>query len=142
MDNAAWTKIAVTITPDNIANPSPPGDGSATADLCAFSGANRTLSQTTTIPATTGPGTSTDFTPAVTFNREFHTAAIDGVNYVVSVYVQDQGALGNTLRLSIQVVGGFIQARVVSSGGSVSAHIWGWQLELGTVPSAYIPRTT
>lgn len=139
MDDAVWTKVVVTVTPDDAASPNPPGDGSSTADLCFWSGANRTLAQTTTVAATAGSG-ATSFLPAATWNRESVTVVIDGASYTASVYVQDQGATGNQLRLFVDVSGGFIRVRLVSLDGSSAAHVWGWQLEQSASATAYQKR--
>lgn len=139
MDNAAWTKVVVTVTPNDAASPNPPGDGSSTADLCSWGGANRTLSQTTTIAATAGSG-AMSFLPAATWNRETATVAIDGTSYTLSVYVQDLGATGNQLRLFVDVAGGFIRVRLVSLDGTSAAHVWGWQLEQSATATAYQKR--
>lgn len=139
MDDAVWTKVVVTVTPDDAASPNPPGDGSSTADLCSWGGSNRTLLQASSVVGAAG-SYSTTFTPAVSWNRETLTGSIDGADYTASVYIQDQGATGNQLRLFLEVSGGVIRVRLFSVGGSVAAHVWGWQLEQSASATAYQKR--
>jgi hypothetical protein len=140
MDNAVWTKIAVTVLADAAANPNPPGDGSLTADNCSFVGSNRFLRQTTAIAAASGSN-ATSFTPTVgVWNQFTSTATFDTGTYTLSVFVQGVSGAG-TLRLNLTVLGGFIDCNLQSTN-SLICNVWGWQLETGPTFTTYIPRTT
>lgn len=144
MDNAAWTKTTfLTVTADLAPNPSPPGDGSSTADQCAYANFSRRLSQTTTLACSGAELAMTNINPVpASWTRFNATATFTGLgDLVASVYVQFISGLGS-LRLDIDVVGGFIRCSLLSVGGAVAANVWGWQLESGATPTAYSPRTT
>lgn len=139
MDNAAWTKIAVTVTPDVIANPNPPGDGTLTADSCSFVGSNRFLRQTTTIAATTGSGNAS-FTPTVgVWTQVTATTAFDTGTYTLSVFTQGISGVG-ALKFGLSVLGGFIDCNLQSTNSLICA-VWGFQLEVGGAFTTYVPRT-
>lgn len=139
MDNAVWSKNA-SVTPDASANPSPPGDGSSTADLCTFVAANRFILQSSGIPATSGSAVL-NITPTGTWTRYVRDTVFDVGTYTVSVYVQGVSGLG-TLRLVLDVAGGVIEAKITAIAAASVANIWGWQLETGGSATGYVPRTT
>ena len=141
LTNAVWVKAAITITADATANPNPPGDGSTTADLAAWSAASRNLQQATAISAISGGGSATFLPSWAIWTRQEVTAVIDGVDWVASVYVMDQAGMGNNLRLFLEVALGVIRVRLTSLVGPVGAYVWGWQLETGTTAGSYTPRT-
>lgn len=138
MDDAVWAKFVVTVTPDSAANPSPPGDGSSTADLCAWGGSSRRLSQTTGITAATGTGSQL-VTASGSWTRVTKTVAFDVGQYTASVYTQSVTGAGS-VSLFLDVSGGFIRASLLSNN-VVSFNVWGWQLETGAVATDYVPRT-
>lgn len=142
LDNAVWSKNVVTVTADDAANPSPPGDGSTTADLCSWGGATRHILQNTAIATAGLASFSTTFAPPAVWERKSVTGTIDGTNYTASVYVQDQSVSGNSLRLFLEDPTGVIRVRLLSIGGALAAHVWGFQLEVGSSPTTYVPRTT
>lgn len=143
MDNAAWTKSVVTVTPDALANPSPPGDGTLTADSCAWGGATRALRQLTSLAVTglsAGGLTINPAVDAVGWTRFSVTQAVDGVNYCLSLYLIYVSGAGK-LTLSMFNLSGAVRVNLVADN-AVTCGVWGWQLEVGSSPSTYVPRTT
>jgi hypothetical protein len=139
MDNAVWTKIAVTVAPNTVASPSPPGDGSLVADTCSFVGANRFLRQTTAIAAATGSN-SASFTPTVgVWNQFTATAPFDTGTLTLTTFVIGISGAGG-LKLNLTVLGGFVDCNLQSTN-SLVVGVWGWQLETGAVFTTYAPRT-
>lgn len=139
LDNAAWSKN-IGVTPDASANPFPPGDGTSTADLCTFVAANRFILQSSGIVAASG-GAVLNITPTGTWTRYVRDTVFDVGTYTLSVYVQGVSGLG-TLRLTLDVAGGVIEAKITATGAASVANIWGWQLETGGTATGYVPRTT
>lgn len=141
MDNAAWAKTGVSVTADLANNPNPPGDGSATADACDFTASGRILRQVTSLAASTGSSVA-DIDPVPAgWTRFSTTATFDIGQMTVSVYVQHVSNVG-TLRLFLNIIGGFVSASLISQDDAVVANVWGWQLEAGASATAYTPRTT
>lgn len=145
LDNAVWTKgAAVTITADAASNPAPPGDGSITADLVTFGGANRFLKEASAIATVDGGASGTlNINPVPLAWTRFQISCTfsDVGSYVASVYVLLSAGAG-TLRLSLNGSGGFVTVTLTSITAAVSAYVWGWQLETGALATGYVPRTT
>lgn len=143
IDNAVWQKNLVTVTPDFAANPNPPGDGSSTADACAFGGANRFMAQAIAT-TTAGASNSQAINPVpATWTRISVSTTFDVGTYTASVYVQLVSGLGSLkLVLDGNGAGGTIRAQLITQTAAVVALVWGWQLETGGTATGYVPRTT
>jgi hypothetical protein len=142
LDNAAWGKVVVTVSPDAAANPNPPGDGSSSADQCSFASGNRRIEQVTGL-ATAGASNLTNINPVPgSWTRYSVSTTFPDIGALTaSVYVQHVSNSG-TLRLGLDNSGGFVRTYLLSVTNAVAVNVWGWQLETGASATAYQPRTT
>lgn len=123
-DNAVWTKFSAVVTPNAGNSPL----GSATADEIALIGS---ISQVSSVPASSGSAINTDVSPAAAWQRFLVTATFDVGVYTFSVWLRDLAENGLGVTLSLVVSGGFIAARLVDQGDEAVFQAWGAKLETG-----------
>lgn len=108
-DNAAWTKVAVTVTAD-YGDPTYPG-----ADRLVMPN-SRQSAQVTSVAATSG-STIANVSITSSWARYTASATVDGVPYTFSVELISISGSAN-LRLQINVPAGFISVSILNASGS------------------------
>jgi len=136
-DNAIWEKDSVIV----VANAATDPLGGLTADSLSFllSGA---VSQLSSAGGVSGDSRD-DAAVTTAWTRFSSTASIDGNPYVGSVYLKTLAGTA-TVTLALGIDGEAVRFTLTDFGGLGPFEIvaWGAQLETGTVPTTYVPRTT
>lgn len=123
--NAAWAKIAVTVTADT-GDPTHPN-----ADRLVMA-SPRFVRQTTSIACTVATGALTGSADFVWGRREVD-GLIDGVPYVWSVELSPSSAW----RIRLTATGGFAAVLIDGAGSAADILAWGAKLEQGSSFSGY-----
>lgn len=130
LDNAAWTKTACTIVPDQ--------DG--TADELASTGATCALRQVTNTASTSGAAVTAVVGPhPAGYVNDSLTGTFDGLPYTLTMRSKDAGG-GESVTLRIDRSGGFLRASVEDPSGAADILIAFLQLEQAGAFTTYHRR--
>lgn len=127
--NAAWTKVALTITTDM-------GDAThPTADQVIMPNSRQLLQNSTT--AATAGGNTANITITSSWARYSSTGTIDGLPYTYSIELLSVSG-ATALRLGVNASGGFIQVTLFNQSGSPATFLaYGAKLEQAASFSSY-----
>jgi hypothetical protein len=125
MDNAAWTKVGVTVTANQEISP----DGNTSADYVQYSGGSTELRQN--IPSTTAGTVSVYVKGTAGQTIKYGVTGDEGIYTLTGDWQRLQRTFAGTSAA--------ITINTYSGATARNIYIWGAQVEVGAYPTSYIP---